>query len=775
MHRRAARLSFLAFFLLLTFSLVACSSTETASQNGISTSGTDSGNDKTKKPKDKDHKHGGVIPAKAKEKELPIPGPLPIKNGPIPITGNVQSQAVGDQVQLKFLLIALDANDFGLPTLKAVLDQMGAPYDVFLAKSTPLTSSTLVDTDSSGKYNAILLTNNSLLYPDGTGNYVSAFDGNEWNTLWNYERTYKVRQVSFFTSYGTFPEDYCLRPVSEGSVGLTPPLNANLTSSGATIFNELRYSTTSPTNFPVANSYVYRNSIATGTACSGASATALLTAGTATGSPVLGVISPTTDGRQRLALTFTTNQYILHNDLFTYSLLRWASRGLFIGERRHYLNVDVDDWFNTADERNPDGTFVPGGYSMTAADAYNTFTLQRSMRTKYPALNSAGFVFTVNMAYNGEGANLSAPANGTSGTLGCLLALPSPDPLTSTTRCLRNDFNFINHTLTHLKLNDPLVATAAAVRSEIRDNLTVGNTLGLKITDATVLKTGEYSGLGVYNPNPNDDLNPPTDFGLMASNINLLTEATAAGIKYLHGNMSFVSHQPPCFNCGIYHPMQTNLLLVPDWPTNIAYLATNPAEEVSIYNCFFGPTGTCAGGSLRAFSTDQTYTQIINNETNIALANLARGSVYSYTFHIANLRQYQTGKNLLFDWVDALVGKYSNYFSATLRNLPWQNLGAYVAWKTSHFGIKQQTKAVWDRVLNTVKVTSPAAGTLYISGASATGVPNEIYNTNSISRLTLAANATQTLTPASYVATLGSGSGSVSLQSAPQDSTSPDQ
>ncbi len=753
--------------LVLVFLVVACNNTQPSSQSNAS--GVE--NSKKKPPKDKDHKHKGVVPAIAKFPQLPIPGPLPKKDGPIPVTGGVSAQAVGDQVQLKFLIIALDSNDFGLPTWKAVLDQIGAPYDVLLAQSTPLTSSNLVDTNNSGKYNAILLTNNSLLYPDpgGSGNYLSAFDATEWNTLWNYERTYKVRQVSLYTSYGTFPEDYCLRPISEGN----SPLNATLTSTGAPIFNELK----STAVIPITNSYIYSNSIATGTTCTGASATSILTSG----SSVLGVISPTTDGRQRMALTFTTNQYLLQNDLLTYSLLRWASRGLFIGERKHYLNVDVDDWFNTADERNPDGTFVPGGWAMDDTDALSTYQLQASMRTKYPALNSSGFQFTVNMAYNGDGADLTAPSNGTSGATGCNLTLASPDPLTSTTRCLRNDFRFINHTLTHLKMNDPLIATAPVVRTEIRNNLTIGSTLGLRVTDSTVLKTGEYSGLGVYNPNVNDDINPPTDFGLLASNINLLTEATAAGIKYLHGNMSFVSHQPSCYNCGIYHPLQTNLLIVPDWPTNIAYLATKQDEEVSIYNCFFSfsgsPTsGTCAFGTLRTFATDQTYSQIIENETAIALANLARGSAYAYTFHIANLRQYQTNKNLLFDWVDRLAARYSSYFSATLRTLAWNNLGAYVAWKTSHFALKPGVKAVWDRVLNTVTVSSPTAGTLYISGtALKTGVPNEIYNTNSINRLTLAAGVAQTLTPSSYVATLGSGSGSVSLQSEMPDSVNPDQ
>jgi hypothetical protein len=700
---------------------------------------------------------GHVIPGQPALPTPQIPGPLPHKEGPVPLKMGVRPLGVGDKVQLRFLVVANDANDFGLPTWKAILDQVGAPYDVLLAQNTPLTVDSLVDTDGSGKYSAILLTNNSLLYQDSSGNYLSAFDGSEWNTLWDYERNYKVRQVSLYTSYGTFPEDYCLRPVSEGGVD-GAPLNASLTSAGAKVFSELKATAL----IPITYSYVYRNSIA-----AGCTATAILTAG----GNVLGVLSPSTDGRERLALTFTTNQYLLQANLLPYSLIRWASKGVFLGERKHYIHIDVDDWFNQADERNPDGSFVPGGFSMSPSDALSTYQIQSALRTKYASVLPA---FMLNLAYNSGDADLTAPAFGTSGAA-CNTNQASSDPFTSTTRCLAKDFRFINHTLTHPKMQnypgDPTcpVITAAQIRTEIRQNITNGNTLGLNITNKTVLKTGEYSGLGVYNPNCNDDIDPPTDYGLMASNPDLLNEAALYGIKYLHGNMSFKSHQPSCFNCGIYHPMKPSLLVVPDWPTNIAYSATNPDEEASIYNCFFGPNGTCAGGQFRYWPQDLTYPQLIDAESNIALNHLATGSVYSHTFHIANLRQYGSNQNLVFDWMDALMGKYASYFKANLKNLSWPNLGAYVADRTSHFSTLPATKAVWDRALNQVTVSTTAAGTLYLSGATttATGVSSETYNGNTISRLALVAGQTLTLTPAAYVATLSADLGDVSLQTLP--------
>ena len=701
---------------------------------------------------------GGIITTAPALPKVEVPPPLAARDGVVPLKMGVSPLAVTDQVQLKFLIIANNSSDFGLDTWKAVLDRVGAPYDVLLAETTPLTSSSLIDTDGTGKYSAILLTNHSLLNPS---TFTSYFDATEWNTLWDYERNYKVRQVSLYTSYGTFPEDYCLRLVGEGGVNATP-LNATLTTAGAKIFPELKAGVV----IPITYSYAYRTSIATGTACTGATATSILNSG----SNVLGVTSTTTDGRQRLALTFTSNVNLLQSTLLTYGLLRWASKGVFLGESKHYLNVDADDWFNTTDERLANGTFVPDGYRMTAQDAMSAFQVQNALVNQYANTNVLP-QFSLNIAYNAGDADLTAPSFGTSGAA-CNINQTSTDPLTSTSYCLAGEFRWINHTLTHPKLNDPAVATAAVIRTEIRQNFQIGNNnLSLWITNKSVLKTGEYSGLGVYNPDPSNDIDPPTDYGLMASNPNLLSEAKAYGVKYLHGNMSFASQRPSCFNCGIYHPMEPSLLIVPDWPTNIAYMATTPDEEASIYNCFFGPTGTCAGGQFRYWPQNLTYAQVIEAETDLAFQqHVATGSVYSHTLHVGNLRQYASGKNLMFDWLNRLVAKYATYYKTPLRNPTWNNLGAYVAWRTDHFKTRAGTKAVWDRATNRVTVSSSVAGTLYLSGATLTGVPSENYGSNTVSRLTLAAGVAQTLTPATYVATLSAEASDINMQAFPEDS-----
>jgi hypothetical protein len=619
--------------------------------------------------------------------------------------------AATSKVALRALVVAVDSADFGLPTWRTTLDRVGAAYDVLLSRTAPLTAASLVRPDGVGRYDAILLTNASLLYADN-GGYVSAFDGTEWNTLWAYERDYGVRQAVLYGSNGTFPEDYCLTGTGEGGVGSTI-LNTSLTAAGAQVFDYLKASAA----IPIQQSYVYRNAVTAGCA-----ATPVLTAG----NDVLGVLSTSTDGRERLELTFTNNQYLLQSDLLVYGLFRWASRGLFLGEQRHYLNIYVDDWFNTADERFPDGTInTDPGWSMSAHDAYNAYLTQLAIRRQYPLANT----LKLGVAYNGGDADLNAPRQcSPNGTV---------DQLTATTRCLATQFTWINHTLSHPKMNFTDYATSY---SEITDNLAVALRLGLRV-DRTVLKTPEYSGLGTYNPDQTNDIDPPTDFGLMASNPELLRAARDAGVKYLHGNMSFPSQVPSCFDCGTVHPMEPSLMIVPDWPTNIAYFSTTPDEETSFYNFYYGP-----GGKFPYWPTNLTYQQLMSADTDIALGHMSSGSIYTHTFHIANLRDYGGGNTLLGDWLRSLLGKYGSYYSVPVLNPGWPKLAQYAAARNGHFAeLSAGVDAVYDKAANTVTVSSPAAGTVTVSGATTAG--STAYGTDVSASLTLAAGTPVVFTP----------------------------
>lgn len=629
----------------------------------------------------------------------PAPPKLRVVNGPIAPRTSVA--AATDKVALRVLVIALDSADFGLSTWKAVLDRIGTPYDVLTARTTQLTAGRLVRPDGTGRYHAVLLTDNALLHADGSGGHVSAFDAAEWQTLWDYERTYRVRQVSLYASWGTFPEDYCLRPGVEGDVGATG-LRARLTGVGARLFDRL----VPGADVPITFSYVYRSTLAPGCA---AQPTLLA------GDHVVGVVGTSADGRERAALTFSSNEFLPQTDLLGYGLVRWATRGVFTGELRHWLNVDVDDWFNSTDHLHEDGRLeTDPGFRLSGSDAAGTNAQQNALRAGYPAAAD----FTLNLPYNGGDLTQSAPAR--------CSATGTPDALTSYSKCLAANFRWVNHTVTHPDMNFTDHATS---RREIADNLTIGRQAGLTVpTD--VLKTPAYSGLGVHHPD--------IDLGLGASNQAMLTAAKDVGVRYLHGNMSFASHRPSCFNCGIRHPLRPELLVVPDWPTNIGYQVTTPAEETLLYNSLYGPNGR-----FPYHDHDLSYPELLSYESEVGLQHVMTGSAYAHTFHQGNLRQFAPGRSLTFDWVRAVVDRFSTRFAVPLRNPDWPALARYVDARTNHFAeIRGGADAVWDRTTNSVTRTSTTTGSLFLTGVTHPSGTTDRYGADVITQVPITAGST---------------------------------
>ena len=646
------------------------------------------------------------------------PGPLPTRPGTVKVTaakqgarsGGVGTQLLNDKVALKSLIVATNTADFGVATLTTTLDRVGASYDILYTATQPLSVSTLVDANGVGKYNAILLTNSMLIYESG-GNYLEGLSGTEWNTLWAYERNFQVRQVALYTSYGSWPEDYCLTSNGETAVGDTA-LPVSLTTAGAGVFDYLK----STAQIPLTQSYVYRTSIK-----SGCNATALMT----NGSDVLAVRTTSTDGRERLALTFTSNQYLLHSDLLVYGLFRWATKGLHFGERKQHLNVDIDDWFSPSDHYKDDGTveYTPG-YQVTGHDTVNLDAQQTALRTAHPLASG----FTFNIPYNG--ADIDPFAGDTCSPNG------DATTLTATTKCLKNNFRWINHTYNHPELNSTNYATTSA---EIVDNRTAASSIGLSVPNS-VLKTPEYSGLGVYNDDPDNDTGPPTDHGLAASNPALIEAAGDLGIDTLVGNMSFASHVPANFNGAKAHPLDPNISVVPCWPTNIAYHTTNPAEETHFYNAFYGPNG-----HFPYWPTNRTYAQVLEYEANVGLQHVSSGSIYAHTFHVANVRDYGSGNSLVTDWVGAVLTKYSSYYSVPLLNSPWTAISAYTKARTAHFAaLGAGASAVYDRTTGQITVTSPAAGSLQLGGVTTATTGATTYGTDVTVPVTLVANTAVT-------------------------------
>jgi hypothetical protein len=639
---------------------------------------------------------------------LPAQPPLPRKQRvPVRTAAVDKDTGPGTRVALRQLVVATDGNDFGLAAWRSVLDGIGTPYDVLLARTDRLDINRLVRPDGVGKYNAILLTNNALLYQNTNGSYQSALDTPQWKILWDYERTFQVRQVALNTFPGVTPEDYCLRPVREGSAGTKPEL-AVLAGDGPQVFDYLN----ADAKIPITQSYVYRTKLTPGCA-----AQPLLKIG----DDIVGVISQTPDGRQRAALTFSVGPDAVPTRLLGHGLVRWATRGVFLGEQRHWFGVDVDDWFSSTLRQHPDGT--KDVYRLTGPEAGEVAGQQRKSRDQYPLAKD----FTLNLPYNASKFDVTAPAK---------CADDTSEPLSSYTKCLAGEFRWINHTSTHPQMNDTSYDRS---HTEIRRNLLDAAAGGLQVPHS-VLKTPEYSGLGVYNPDP-DSPEPPTDHGLTGSNKEMLRAASDLGVKYVQGNMSFAGHRPSCFNCGVYHPLQRDVLVVPDWPTNIAFEAVTPDEQAALYNAQYG---------------NHSYAAIVDSEAQVALQHVMSGSAYVHTLHQGNLHQYSKDKSLAFDWINAVLAGYSSYYRVPLKNTDWITLASYVQNRNSHFEqLASREDAVFNRVTNSVTYNPRADGSVFVTGVETrdateadTSNPDEseIYGSDSVSRLGTKPGAAITLT-----------------------------
>jgi hypothetical protein len=644
--------------------------------------------------------------------------PLPDLRGPkIPEhrLGTLAITANPNLLALRMLIITAGVSDPDLDAAKAMLGQAGIPYDVLDATVTPLSDTTLMATDGSGRYQGVVLTNNSLVYQNSSGGYQSALTPVQWTTLWQYEQTFRVRQVSMYTFPSSYPEDYGLRYIdgsASGSADITP-------STGQSVTSDLRAGSV----IKVRNAYNYPATALDPSqwAAAGLASVQPILSDAANPLRVFAATSTTTSGRERLALTMAHNQYFLHSQLLGYALVNWVTRGLYLGEYRRYNQVDIDDWFLFGDHYNAvSKTIAPDAFRMSASDALAFRDQQTAIQNTYDV--ARGFRFAV--AYNGGGANTAAP-------LSCDPNVVSADPLTSVSRCLANAFNWVSHTRDHLYMD---FQTTAASTTQIAGNQSIGATLGL-VRSANGLITGDMSGLGYYNPNGDG---VKTNYGLGASNTNFLKAAVSARVRYLASNHSVDGQwNANCATCGVPHPLSPSILLIPRWPTNIFYYATTPDEITTSYNAVYGP-----GGTLAYWDHALSYAEILDKESDTAISHILSGAAFPHYMHTDNLYQYAPGKSIAADWENALLTKYSKLSTLPLNTLTWDALGQYVALRTGY--MKNNVKAVLNVANQEVTITAPSGGAVYATGVN--DGPATVYNGRYITNWDFSANQSLVVT-----------------------------
>lgn len=636
-------------------------------------------------------------------------------------------------VGMKLLIISAAGGDAD-PNLAGITyfaREIGVPYDVMIAKDTPLTTASLLDASGDGKYQGIILSDKSLVF-NNNGVFESAFNDAEWNILWQYMREFGVRQVAMSGFPGASPEDYGLRSIDGLETGDT--VIAKLTDQGSTIFESLK----ADADIPITGSFTYQAEFC-GAACPDVTATTTPLLTHATTGNILAALSTTDDGRQIMTFTMNHNSFLRHTGLLAYDIINWVTDGIFIGERRMYYTLDIDDHYLASAVWNPatNSVFPTSGegsqtFRLSATDLYAARDGVLDLRSRF---NSPNFNYI--QVFNADKADPTATVN-----------CADNATLSEATLCVKDFFPWVSHTFTHAEMD---FLTYNQSLAEFEQNIDFGEA-NLNF-DRQFLVTGKHSGLGWYaiadapagatcevDQVPGD---PFCQFGLEASNTDMLRAAEDLGIKYLAANRGWDTHVAECDTCLITHPLNSNIKLVPRWPTNIFFNTSTPEENTSEFNYLYGPGGIVTdafGNSF--FDRALTAQEILDFEADIGLRHILSTSPYPHFIHQGNLREYSPGRSLAYDLSEAIMKEYSQYFSLPLVSQTWAEMTDTLEKRTSFFNAGASGKI--DILTKAVTITSANGGTVFVTGVNAANATTFTYG-NVVSELELTANQTVTL------------------------------
>jgi hypothetical protein len=356
---------------------------------------------------------------------------------------NESSYRPDQRVELRVLLLSADGREPAYAAWVAALKREGVPFDAVVAQRghIPINAEMLTAGDEHARYQAVIVAVGGLPCFDGV-QYISALTSDEWKALEDFERDFSIRRITGFaypsSAYGLDA------PTISGS---TEGIAGTLTAAGHLVFSELR----GPVPLdPNAYGHLAKPADAGFTT---------LVAGPQ-GTALVGVQSHP-DGREDLVSTVDGNAAMIHVQLLCHGMLRWVTRGVYLGRRRHYLTVHVDDVFLSDDAWDPESaSTVPADIRMQPDDVEAAVRWSRERGVR------------LDLCFNGHGAEL-------------------PDSLTAALLAHKDEFRWINHTFSHHQLDE---ADAATLHTEICANVEFAVAAGLPI-DATELVTGGHSGL----------------------------------------------------------------------------------------------------------------------------------------------------------------------------------------------------------------------------------------------------------------------------------------
>ncbi len=550
----------------------------------------------------------------------------------------------------------------------------------------------------------------------------------EWQLLAEYERLYGARQVTLYTYPDAPYGDSGLVYTGYADTSSTP-LNASLTDAGKLVFNALNPSI----NLQIRYAWTYLAQPLDSTT---------VPLMTSNGSVIM-AIHTASDGRQNLATTTAHNPYLMHSLLMNYGIIRWVTRGVFLGQRRHYFSAHVDDIFIPDEvwDVNTNANSLDTEFKLRATDVNNLVTWQKTFRITYPIFSS----YITDFAFNGDGYKLNTPLLAT-----CTSPIPTGvNALSAVAKCNKAQFRWINHTFSHIYIDNttPVDEIDFEINRNIRQATGLG---GIGLTpaefDPAALVTGNHSGLGYL-----DEAIPPNNQGKGKANPGLVSSAVKRGVRWLAGNTSAPTTLPVCTStaedCNQNNPSPNaaqrfpanlpanNILIEPRFPVNIFYNVTTPAMLVDEYNFLYH----------NFWGRDLSYSEILDFESDQVMLHILSYSLNSHYFHQTNLRFAGTPATcLLCDLVQRVAQKYASTMGVPIVSLSMSDLGRQYAARMTYDA--SAASGIWNRT----------SGVVTLSANPGSTIPLTVPNSNSASGLTYGADKIVTLTPGSSL-NVGSG------------------
>ena len=414
--------------------------------------------------------------------------------------GLASASTATPRIDLKVLVLGTSTSatvDPDAVAWQAALKREGVPTDfATVSASTSFTSSTFATTapdgtTPEGKYQAII----------ESGLALSTLSQASKDAMEQYQKEFNIRRVTsdVYPSGVAGDAGFGLKGVTAG--GALDGLVGQLTTDGKTVFPYL----TGPVKMDTGTFGYETTPVST---------TNFKTLVTLNGASVVGIYTHA-DGVQELVTTFAENENQMQAWLLRHGVIAWATRGVYFGDQRNYLETTVDDMFNNDESWNAtalNNTGTPLAASATDVTSAATWSAQNKFR--------------IDFAFNGGGGNL-----------GLVSTFKGIDP--ATTQSYTKAFGWINHTLDHPNLDDGC-ATQTLIQNEITQNLTwAENSANLGLTASSAppstagyinpseLVTGEHSGLANLIPgNPGTVDSPDTPTAAASTTVGTLPAGT---------------------------------------------------------------------------------------------------------------------------------------------------------------------------------------------------------------------------------------------------------